>query len=70
MNKLFDTLRHNRRLAMVVTLAGTLLFTFASAARAASGGNGWEAALAAVLMLLGVVAQFMGLLALMKKPRR
>jgi len=42
MNKLFDTLRHNRRLAMVVTLAGTLLFTLASAARAAAGGSGWE----------------------------
>ncbi|MBP7581527.1 MAG: hypothetical protein KA757_10995 [Vogesella sp.] len=70
MNKLFDILRHNRRLAMVVTLAGTLLFTLASAARAAAGGSGWEAALAALLMLIGVVGQFMGILALMKKPRR
>lgn len=68
MQKLFDTLRRNRRLALVVMLAGTLLFTLAAAVRAGSPGS-WEAALASVLMLLGVAGQFLGLLALMKKPR-
>lgn len=69
MQKLFETLRHKRRLAMAVTVGGTLLFTVASAVRAASPDS-WEAALASVLMLVGIVGQFMGLLALMKKPRR
>lgn len=69
MQKLFETLRHNRRLALAVTIGGTVLFTIASAVRAASPDS-LEAALASVLMLVGIVGQFMGLLALMKKPRR
>lgn len=70
MQDLFDKMKRNRRLAMAVMLGGTLLFTLASIGRQEVGMSLWGEVLSGVLMLLGLLGQFAGLVAIMKNPRR
>ncbi|WP_174874244.1 hypothetical protein [Vogesella oryzae] len=67
---LFEKMKTNRRLAIAVIVAGTLLFMLASASRQGAGGVWVVELLSSLCMLLGVAAQFLGLAALLKNPRR
>ncbi|MFC3627581.1 hypothetical protein ACFOKJ_15785 [Vogesella amnigena] len=70
MQALFEKMKANRRLAMAITVAGTVLFILASASRQGADGSALVEVLSSLCMLLGVVAQFAGLAALLKNPRR
>ena len=70
MQALFEKMKANRRLAMAITVAGTVLFILASASRQGTDGSALVEVLSSLCMLLGVVAQFAGLVALLKNPRR
>lgn len=70
MQALFDKMKTNRRLAIAVVVAGTLLFMLASASRQAAAGSWLVELLSSLCMLLGIAGQFLGLVALLKNPRR
>ena len=70
MQQLFEKLQASRGRALLLTAAGTLLFVLASASRQAADGSLLLEIFSGVLMLLGVAGQFIGLTALLKKPRR
>ncbi|MFC3532283.1 hypothetical protein ACFOLG_08805 [Vogesella facilis] len=70
MQALFEKMKSNRRLAMAVLVAGTLLFILASASRQAADGSWLVELMSSLCMLLGIAGQFLGLAALLKNPRR
>lgn len=70
MQALFDKMKTNRRLAIAVVVAGTLLFILASASRQGAGDSWLVELLSSLCMLLGIAGQFLGLAALLKNPRR
>lgn len=70
MQALFEKMKANRRLAIAVVVAGTMLFILASASRQGAEGSALVELVSSLCMLLGVAAQFTGLAALLKSPRR
>jgi len=70
MQALFEKMKANRRLAIAVVVAGTMLFILASASRQGAEGSALVELVSSLCMLLGVAAQFTGLAALLKNPRR
>ncbi|SCK28540.1 hypothetical protein [Vogesella sp. LIG4] len=70
MQALFEKMKANRRLAIAVIVAGTLLFMLASASRQGAGGSALVELFSSLCMVVGVVMQFLGLAALLKGPRR
>lgn len=65
----FRRLRQDRRLAILVLLLSTLLLMLAGAGMQSTAGAGLMPALLwSLLMVVGVIGQFIALAALMKKP--